>query len=83
MSAIKAWLGNKKTRSKIEEMLTDTGHLGLSVQKLLADYQWEKSLLDCLSCGIDLRYIIYTFTNCLLKKLLKSLIITLKGHLSL
>lgn len=74
---------NKNTRIKIEEIPADTVNLGSSVQKCVCWLSVNKITVDCLSRGIDLRYITYTFTNCLLKKILKILIITLKGHLAL
>lgn len=83
LSAIRYWFGNKKTRNKIEEIFTDIGHLGLSVQKYVCLFQLEKSLLNCLSCDIDLMYRIHPSTNCFFKKILKSLLFFLKGHLSL
>lgn len=88
LSSVRDCLGSKKqkktkNRSKIEEMLTDTGCLGLSVQKCACWLSVGKITARLSIVQYWSEYIIYTFTNHLLKKLLKSWIITLKGYLSL
>lgn len=85
LSAISYWFGNKKIRSRIEEIFTGISHLGLSVQKHFFLFELEKSLLNCPSCDIDLTHRIHTSTNLnfKFKKITKIFIISLRGHLSL